>query len=75
MSYFNKNVDLLYVDVRDPYKDPTYNDFTFFLTLVGDHSQATSWKAAMENKILALESNITWALVSLSPGKKTVGCK
>ncbi|KAL4362743.1 hypothetical protein GQ457_04G027460 [Hibiscus cannabinus] len=33
------------------------------------------WRKAMEDEILALETNHTWDLVSLPPGKKTIGCK
>ncbi|KAL4376695.1 hypothetical protein GQ457_02G014510 [Hibiscus cannabinus] len=33
------------------------------------------WKKAMAEEILALENNQTWDLVSLPPGKKTIGCK
>lgn len=33
------------------------------------------WIDAMNKEFLALESNNTWTLVSLPPGKKTIGCK
>ncbi|KAL4290518.1 hypothetical protein GQ457_14G002400 [Hibiscus cannabinus] len=33
------------------------------------------WRKAMEDEILALETNHTWDLVSLPHGKKTIGCK
>ncbi|KAL4346779.1 hypothetical protein GQ457_17G003030 [Hibiscus cannabinus] len=33
------------------------------------------WKDAMHEEILALERNNTWDLVSLPPGKQTIGCK
>ncbi|KAL4366882.1 hypothetical protein GQ457_05G017780 [Hibiscus cannabinus] len=34
-----------------------------------------SWKTAMKEEIIALENNHTWDLVSLPPGKQTIGCK
>ena len=34
-----------------------------------------AWKKAVEEEIQALESNNTWILTSLPPGKNPVGCK
>ena len=42
------------------------------------YSQAASdpaWQEAMAAELCALESNNTWSLVSLPPGKHPVGCK
>jgi Reverse transcriptase (RNA-dependent DNA polymerase) len=33
------------------------------------------WEVAMHEELRALDKNRTWELVSLSPGKKVVGCK
>ena len=34
-----------------------------------------SWRAAMEDEIMALEKAGTWTLVDLPSGKKAIGCK
>jgi len=34
-----------------------------------------AWVKAMELEIAALESNKTWSIVDLPPGKKPIGCK
>ncbi|KAL8095905.1 hypothetical protein AgCh_037043 [Apium graveolens] len=54
------------VSTHPSYKEPyTYN-------------QAASdprWVEAMHKELTALETNITWEIVALPPGKKIVGCK
>ena len=34
----------------------------------------SGWKSAIEPEMSALSENATWSLVSLPPGKTTVGC-
>ena len=34
-----------------------------------------NWKSIMEAEIKALHSNKTWGLVTLPPGRETIGCK
>ena len=33
------------------------------------------WRAAMTDELTALEENHTWSIVSLPPGKQSIGCK
>jgi hypothetical protein len=36
---------------------------------------APKWKTAMHEELRAFDKNRTWELVSLPPGKKTIGYK
>lgn len=57
---------MLAVSSQSTYKEP-YN-----------HNQAVSdprWVEAMQKELSALESNNTWKIISLHPGKKVIGCK
>lgn len=41
--------DLVHLDVRGPYRTPTYDDFRYFLMIVDDFSHCT-WVFLMQNK-------------------------
>ncbi|RZB42128.1 Retrovirus-related Pol polyprotein from transposon RE2 [Glycine soja] len=60
---------------------PSYSSFVFSLSshfVPSNTHEALShpgWRQAMIDEMQALEHNGTWELVSLPPGKKTVGCR
>ncbi|PRQ27705.1 putative linoleate 9S-lipoxygenase [Rosa chinensis] len=49
--------------------------FNLHLSKVQDAMKDEKWAKAMAVEMDALEKNQTWELVSLPPGKKTVGCR
>lgn len=52
-SRTNQTFDLIHVDTWGPYKDSTYNDYKFFLTVVDDFSRMT-WVFLMKHKSEAI---------------------
>lgn len=46
-------------------------ELTHFEDVIGN----VHWENAMDEKMVALDVNETWDLVSLSEGKKAIGCK
>ena len=60
---------------------PSYSSFVFSLSshfVPSNTNEALShpgWRQAMIDEMQAFEHNGTWELVSLPPGKKTVGCR
>jgi len=44
---------------------------TYFEHVIGN----PKWDNAMDEKMAALDANVTWELVALPKDKKTIGCK
>ncbi|XP_031265426.1 uncharacterized protein LOC116123833 [Pistacia vera] len=60
---------------------PSFRAFTTSISIHTEpksHIQALKgpiWREAMEQELTALETNETWSIVDLPPGKKPIGCK
>ena len=60
---------------------PTYSSFCHNISSLQEPKsfkeviQHDRWKEAMQHELDALESNETWYLMNLPPGKRPIGCK
>ena len=64
-----------YIDMVACASTITFDDIPTTYSEAVKSSEVAKWKSAMEEEIQSLQKNQTWKLVSLSKGKKVIGCK